>query len=237
VKRLAAVILLALTAAAGTHKVSRDTAALEFNYEWPAEAAAIPKLDLILYKKAKAALAEAQKFAAEDVASARQDKRDFQQHYYDAGWQVAGASKTLLSLQYGDDTFEGGAHPNHNYAALLWDKLKAREIAVSSLFTDDAFGALTRRAYCAALDKERLERREGEKIGGEFDECPKYSELAIALSDKDHDGRFDAIAFGASPYVAGPYVEGPYDIELPVSQALIAALRPEYRASFEVQRQ
>ena len=43
--------------------------------------------------------------------------------------------------------------------------------------------------------------------------------------------------FVASPYVAGPYVEGEYEVELPVTARLIEALRPEYRESFEAQRQ
>ncbi len=41
-----ALLLLALTAAAPPHKVVRNTPALEFDYEWSAEAAAIPALDL-----------------------------------------------------------------------------------------------------------------------------------------------------------------------------------------------
>jgi hypothetical protein len=91
--------------------------------------------------------------------------------------------------------------------------------------------------YCKRLDAERAKRRQGEKLGGEFDQCPKYSELSVYPADKNRNGRFDRITFVASPYVAGPYVEGEYEISLPVSSALIAAMKPEYRASFEVQRQ
>src|SRR4051812_36541492 len=57
---------VALTAAAGgAHKVVRKTAALDFSYAWPAEAVAIPALDMRFYKDARAKLAEAQKNAAE----------------------------------------------------------------------------------------------------------------------------------------------------------------------------
>jgi len=51
------------------------------------------------------------------------------------------------------------------------------------------------------------------------------------------NGIIDQISFVASPYVAGPYVEGAYEIALPVTSAIIAALKPEYRSSFEVHRQ
>jgi len=61
--------------------------------------------------------------------------------------------------------------------------------------------------------------------------------LAIAPLDRNRNGRFDTIAFVASPYVAGPYVEGEYEISLPVTSHLIRGIRPEFRDSFERQRQ
>jgi hypothetical protein len=122
---------------------------------------------------------------------------------------------------------------------LLWDLSLGREIRIEDQFIRaSSFAALTRVPYCAALAKEQLKRREGEKLDlPEFNECPKYSDLAIAPVDKDKDGRFDTIAFMASPYVAGPYAEGEYENELPVTRQLLAAMRPAYRASYQPQRQ
>jgi len=82
------------------------------------------------------------------------------------------------------------------------------------------------------LNAERLKRRQGEKLGGEFDECPKYSDLAIVPVDSNKDGRFDAIDFIAPPYVAGPYVEGDYSISLTVTLKIVGALKPAYCSSF-----
>ena len=230
---------IALTAAAAApHKVVRQTAALDFSYEWPVQAVAIPALDRKFYNDAKARLAEAQKNAAEDQALAKTQKRDFNQHDFSGSWEVAGETARLLSLQGGFGGFEGGAHPNSWDKALLWDRKLAREINIGALLTGRGnLAAITRTAYCKALDAERASRRQGEKLGGDFDECPKFTELAIAPVDKSGNGRFDAIEFIASPYVAGPYVEGEYELELPVTRQLIEALKPEYRDSFEVQRQ
>lgn len=230
---------LALTAAnAGPHKVVRKTAALDFSYEWPAEAVAVPALDTRFYADAKKALAEAQANARDDQAAARQQKRDYNPHDYSMEWTTAGQTPRLLSLRSDLGTFEGGAHPNTSYDALLWDRSANGQIGLTSLFLRPAdLGRLTRPAYCKALDKERLKRREGEKLGGDFDLCPKYSDLAIAPVDKNRNGRFDRIDFLASPYVAGPYVEGEYEISLPATAALVAAIKPEYRGSFEAQRQ
>ena len=238
-KRALALLALALIAASAPHKVVRKSAALDFSYVWPAEAAAIPALDLRLYTEAKRDLAEAQKDAAGDQALAKQQKRDFHQHFFSMQWTTAGETRRLLVLQNQMGTFTGGAHPNSNFGTLLWDRSLNREIGLNALFSNAGqFTALTRAAYCKKLDAERLKRREGDKLDlPEFNACPKYSELTIFPGDKNRNGRFDRFTFVASPYVAGPYVEGEYEIMVPVTSVLIAALKPEYRSSFEPQRQ
>jgi hypothetical protein len=239
-KSMIAVALL-LTAAAPPPRaveIERNSAALEFSYSWPAEAAAIPPLDRRFRAAMDKAWREARATVREEQKLTREQKRPFNPQFYSMGWTTAGQSKRLLSLQSDQGTFTGGAHPNRSHSALLWDRALGREITVVSLFVAAAgLAAATRTAYCAALDAERLKRREGEKLGGEFDQCPKYADLAISPGDGDKDGRFDRLDFVASPYVAGPYVEGEYEISLPVSASLIAALKQPYRASFEAQRQ
>jgi hypothetical protein len=68
-----------------------------------------------------------------------------------------------------------------------------------------------------------------------FNDCPAYKEVTVVIADKNSNGRFDHVQVTADPYVAGPYVEGSYDIDLPITAAMIARLKPEYRASFEAQ--
>ena len=232
------VALPLMAAASGSHKVVRNTDALEFSYLWPAEAVAIPALDLRFYRDAKKSLADAQKDALNDQKQSKEDKREFQKHSLSIDWASAGQSARLLSLEESIGSFTGGAHPNSGYAALLWDRRANREIAVAALFLQaKSFAALTRGAYCKSLDEERLERRGGEKLEGAFSECPEYSELAIVTTDANKNGRFETLRFVAGPYVAGPYVEGEYEVTLPVTSQMIAAMRPEFRASFERQRQ
>lgn len=230
---------LVLTGAApASHKVVRNTSILEFTYVWPAAAVAISALDLRLYIQAKADLAKAQKYALDDQKLAAREKRDFNPHYYSMMWSTAGESPRLLSLEGVFEGFTGGAHPEHGNEALLWDRRLNRTIDVGALFVkSSAFAALTRGSYCKALDADRRQRREGEKLGGDFDQCPKFSELKIAPFDNNGNGRFDRIHFVAMPYIAGSYAEGAYETPLPVTAQLIAALRPEYRSSFEAYRQ
>lgn len=219
-------------------RIQHDSAQLEFKYEWPAEAAAIPALDARIRADMNNALAEARANAADDWTAAHDEKRDFIQQSYSASWKILGQSSRLLSLEEAEEAFTGGAHPNHDFKALIWDRRLEHAVSVDALLLHArSLPALTRVAYCHALNIERSKRRGGEKFGGEFDECPKYSDLAIAPADANGNHRFDTIEFVAPPYIAGPYVEGEYLIDLPVTSQLIAAIRPEYRPFFERQRQ
>lgn len=234
---------VALLSAANTHanavKVERNSAALEFSYSYPAEAAAIPALNRRFQADLTTQYRKALKVGLEDLKIYKEQKRGGISDFFSMEWTTAGQTSRLLSLQNQLGTFTGGAHPNTSYGSLLWDRRAVREIKIESLFLrSGAFAKLTRTPYCAALNAERHKRREGEKLElAEFNACPKYSELAIAPLDKNTNGRFDSIAFVASPYTAGPYAEGEYEITVPVTSQLIAAVRPEYRSSFERQRQ
>lgn len=232
---LAVALLSAAAAAAAPVKIVRNSKALEFTYAWPSEAAAIPALDRRFRADLAKSYSQALTDAREDQKMYREQQRTGMQDLFLSVWTSAGETPRLLSLQQQLSTFTGGAHPNTGYDALLWDRKLNREIAVGSLFgSAAALSTITRSAYCKALDKERLKRREGMKMDvPDFNACPKYSDLSIAPSDKNGNGRFDRLLFVASPYVAGPYSEGKYEIPVPVTKRLIAALKPEYRASFE----
>lgn len=237
-KVLALAVLLATSAEARPVKIERNSKALEFTYEWSAEAAAVPALDRRFRTEAAKAYRGALGISAEEQKIAREQKRDYNPQFYSKQWSTAGQSRGLLSLQYQLGAFTGGAHPNTSYGALLWDRRLVRQIDVGALFLrQDAFPGLTRIAYCKALNDERRKRRQGEELSGEFGQCPRYADLAISPVDKDKDGRFDEVAFVASPYTAGPYAEGEYELVLPVTRQLIAAIKPVYGASFEAQRQ
>ena len=219
-------------------KVERNSKALEFSYEWPSAAAAVPLLNKRFRADLDTAFKRASADARDDQKLAQEQKREFHPHFYSMSWTNAGQSAALLSLESELGTFTGGAHPNSVDGALLWNRRLGREIKFIDQFIQPAaFSKLVRAPYCKKLDAERLKRREGEKIGGEFDECPPFSELAIAPADSDKDSRFDIIRFTASPYSAGPYAEGEYVLELPVTRQLMAALKPVYRSSYELQRQ
>ena len=227
--------LVAAAAAARPFKAELKNADADFSYSWSSEVSAVPAL-------VKRFGADMRQRRAATIAGGKKlhalRKGGDVSYMHATEISTAGQSARLLSLEIGYAEYSGGAHSNYGYDSLLWDRRANREIPFDALFIrPGSFTALTRPSYCKALDAERLKRREGEKLEGEFAQCPKYSDLAIAPADEDKDRRFDTIRFIAAPYTAGPFSEGEYALELPVTRQLIAAIKPLYRPSFEPQRQ
>ena len=213
------------------------------DFSWSTEASAVPAL----VKRLRAELAK------QKADTVNGGKMEFEVH--PVGWAsstkiiTSGQTPRLLSLSRVYWAFTGGAHGNGRTTGLLWDRKAGKEIRFASLFSeDDGYAKPLRGAYCKALDREREKRRGPDyRPGGgdprlaatfsEFDRCPKFSDIALIPGDSNHNGRFDRVHLIAAPYTAGSFAEGEYDIILPVTRPLAAALKPEYRSSFEVQRQ
>src|SRR4051794_6997272 len=123
-----AALLCTAAADARPVKISHKSAALEFTYTWPAEAAAIPALDRKFRAEAAARYRQSLSLAREDQKVYQQQKRGSIADFYSKEWTTAGESRRLLSLQSQHSAYTGGAHPNTDYGALLWDRERSREV-------------------------------------------------------------------------------------------------------------
>ena len=223
-------------AAASPKIVEANGDGLSFSYEWPAKAAQIAELDALMEEWSAAALAEYQGYVAEAKADAETYDYRFTPYFYGMSWELAGGAPGLLSLAGAQSTYTGGAHGNTLYEALLWDKTAKAVLAPIEVFaSSDALDKAARELYCTRLSEMRAERVGREMTSGTdiFESCPAFSELAIVMVSGGAGG-FDQIHFVAAPYVAGSYAEGEYVVELTVSEAVIEAVKPEYRADFTV---
>ena len=217
-------------------KVSESNKLYEFDYSYPAEAARIPALKRWL--DADRAKARAQ-LIADTKATKAEETKDFEYRAYGLGreWLKVAETPRFLSLSEQIYEYTGGAHPNHGYDSLLWDKQAGRRIAPLALFTSaKALDAAIRQPFCDAVDKERAKRR-GEPVkrnsGAMFDDCIKPSEQTVIVGSSN--GRtFDKVGVLVGPYAAGSYAEGDYEFTLPVTAALMKAVKPEYREAFSV---
>ena len=231
-------MLLALLLAAAPVIIASEDELLKFDYRWSAEAAAVPALDRRFRAdaaKSKAAAletAQSNKAAREKMGTAVPGG-----DFFSRSWTTAGQSPRLLSLEAETGAFTGGAHPNSGTDSLLWDRKRGRETSIDSLLLRPGWwnGAMLQ-PFCFLLNKERQKRR-GEPIvrGGMFSNCPSLSELTVTVEDRNRNHRFDHVRLTADAYVAGPYAEGEYVIHLPLTERMLARLKPEFRPSFEPQ--
>ncbi len=241
---IAIVALLATAAAPATKSKSKPkaggvdarTADYVFTYRWPAQVEALPALRAHL----AADQAERKRTLAGEAAEARRaaaadpDLR-FVPYTLSVEWQVVADLPGWLSLSQSNSHFEGGAHPNSGFDSRVWDRKAGRARAPRDLFVSaSALDAALRGPFCDALDRERAVRR-GERVnrasGDGFDACIAPSEQTVILGSTDRK-HFNRIGILVSPYAAGSYAEGSYDITVPVTPAVLQAVKPEFRAAF-----
>lgn len=205
----------------------------EFSYQWPAAVAAIPALAARLEEERDAALAEQRQNWADMLSEP--DNAECAACYslaFSKEWKVVADLPRFLSLSAEIYLFTGGAHGNSGFDALVWDRKAQAALEPEALFLSPAAlqEALGPR-WCRALAAERKRRLGADYSDDGLFPCPPIADLAVLLGSSN--GRaFDRIGLIAAPYVAGSYAEGPYEVTLPVTDAVVKAVKPQYRAAF-----
>jgi hypothetical protein len=195
--------------------VDRKGELVEFTYAWSAEASRQPLLARRLRADLERAFAASAAAATADRAATLAAGRDFTGHRYDRRWTTAGQSSRLLSLE-GRLAVATGAGSTARADGLLWDRPRRRAVRVAQLFTSPAaFDALVLLPGCA-----RLERA-----------CAAPRELTVVPVDADRNRRFDQLRIAATAGTARATIA---DTRLAVSAAMLTAIEPAWRASFEV---
>lgn len=224
---------VAFEAVAFTDNADEGGGTREFAYAWPAPVSAIPALAERLGADREAALAEQKsdwatalaEFAGEDCVSCKTLS-------YSKEWKVVADLDRYLSLSGDIYLYTGGAHGNSAVEALVWDREAGAGLDPEGMFDSEA--ALQEAlgdAWCKALKKEKQTRLGPDYSDDGFFPCPPVKEVTVLLGSSDKRA-FNRIGLIAAPYVAGSYAEGPYEVTLPVTAAVIAAVKPEYAAAF-----
>ncbi|MDJ0278006.1 DUF4163 domain-containing protein [Sphingomonas sp. 2R-10] len=227
---IAAMMLAAIAPPAVAQKAS-DYA---FEYTYPVQAARIPRLKAWL----EAEKAKRHAWLARTAADARREAKaagaPFRAYDMQTGWEVVADTPRFLSLSSASYSDTGGAHGNGSSGGLVWDKRAARRIAATSLFVSAAaFQSAVMTPWCRWMRAERT-RRVGADAGDTiFGQCPPIKDVTV-LPGSSNGRSFDRIGVIADQYVVGSYAEGPYEHTLPVTAAVLRAVKPEYRAAFAV---
>jgi len=193
---------------------------------------AYPELHARLYKDGETTLTAFLDQAKKDRSEQSADGVPVPAYYQKIDWKISAQSPRLLSLYAEQNDFEGGAHPNTSFRALLWDKDKDALIPTAELFSPDADLKTVDDYVCHQIEAQRA-KRIGEpvnQVGSGFN-CPKFADSRLILVPSTQAGKIGAIDALFAPYDVGPYAEGPYEVRVPQSQ-LKGLIAPQYADQF-----
>lgn len=214
--------------------VRESNALIEFSYRYPREAARIPELAAWLDTD-RATKRDSLVVAAErDRSAAAKEGFPYHPHSHLQTWLRITDTPRFLSLSSEIETYMGGAHGMTSFDTLIWDRARAMRLAPLDLFVSgEAFDAGVRPSFCEGIDRAKAARGVAppDAPGGPFSECPPASAQTIWLGSSD--GRYlDRLTIAIAPYEIGPFAEGSYKINLPITSALLEAVRPQYARDF-----
>lgn len=224
------------TKADGSFDLEEETDLYLFEYAWPATAGNIPELAELLDRRMQRAKDNLVGEATQARAEARDNGFPYNKHSYIADWEVVADLPAWLSLSVQVGTYSGGAHGMSNVQSLVWDKTGQRAMKAIDLFESPAaLEEAVGDAFCDGLNDLREEKR-GEPVDPDDDQygfngCPPIDELTILVGSSDRR-HFNRMTWYAGPYVAGAYAEGDYRVNLPITDAVLEVVDPEYREFF-----
>jgi hypothetical protein len=199
------------------------------NLALPDAITAYPGLHRQLFDEDRAALDRFANTAGKDHAELTAQGFPAPPYAMSIGWGVAGQTPRLASLYARINTDEGGAHPNEEYHAIIWDVRHGHKLTPRDLFAPEADLTQIDALLCRALEAERS-RRAGKPVrqGGN---CPRLTDGQVVVLGASQPGKLGGIAVLYAPYEVGPYSEGSYEIRLPLG-LIRDSLSPEYAREF-----
>lgn len=215
-------------------EVKETTDLIEFAYAYPLEAARIPEVAAWLDKdrqvKRDALLIDARR----DKAAADREKFPYHAHSHLQKWQRVTDTPRFLSLSSEIGTYTGGAHGMTSFDTLMWDRTRRRIMKPLDLFVSgEAFDAAIGDAFCARIKHAKAAKgiQTPDEPDSPWGKCPPASAQTVWIGSSD--GRhLDRLTIAIAPYEIGPFAEGSYKINVPVTEALARAVKPEFAREF-----
>ncbi|RYD44183.1 MAG: DUF3298/DUF4163 domain-containing protein [Sphingomonadales bacterium] len=214
--------------------VTENNDLIDLVYAYPKEAAQIPELAKVLdgdrAAKREALVATAQR----DKAAAEKGGFPYRVQSHRQIWQRVTSTPRFLSLSAEIDSYAGGAHGNQAFDTLIWDRNRRMQLKPLDLFkSGEAFDAAISNSFCAGIKRAKVAKgiAAEEAPDSVFAKCPPPSAQTVWLGSSD--GRFlDRMTIAIGPYEVGPYAEGSYKINVPVTGALVRAVKDEFARDF-----
>lgn len=191
-----------------------------------------PELHTRLYTDGEKTLKDFIAKAHQDRTEQAADGIEVPSYFRSITWKISAQSPRLLSLYAEEEDFQGGAHPNSTFQALLWDKSGKELLNTARLFKTGVDMKAVDAYVCNQIEVERS-KRSGEpttQAATGFG-CPKFADSRLILIPSTVNGKFAAIDALYPPYEVGPYAEGAYVVRVPLN-VVSAQLNPDFADQF-----
>lgn len=243
--RIAVVALLASAAsalAANEPKpvVAISTKAIEAKIVIDPALKVYPALYGRLLATAKRAYDDARKEAQRELKESPDMFTDGRKHYYARSYLVRSAIGPYISILDREETFTGGAHPNHGVDTLLWDTQTGRMMNIKPFFNEMADNGPALQMLAQAIRVALLVEKKSRDIEiadparneWMLNVKPEITSIGgIALSPSTEKGKSSGLIAYFSPYAVGPYAEGEYSVFIPFKE-FQSALSPKGASLF-----
>jgi hypothetical protein len=142
----------------------------------------------------------------------------------DRNYSQRSAIGRYVSILRYDDTFRGGAHPNHVIEAILWDSAAKKQTSIRPFFRETADDGPTLRALAKRIRAALATEKKSRDIPvGDPDTDQQLSWIepkllrigAVVLVASNEPGKSAGFVTYFSPYLVGSYVEGEYHVFIP----------------------
>jgi hypothetical protein len=163
-----------------------------------------------------------------ELVAQRKDMGDLDAEIRNRPWdstrsysRISLVADRYVSVIRSDDSFTGGAHPNHESDTLLWDRQAGKMISIRPFFTElaDNGPAMTaiRNAVVTDLKIEKKKKDPDNPDMTAVDALePKLLKIGpVSLAPSTMLGKSAGLSFTYSPYVVGSYAEGEYGAFVP----------------------
>jgi len=193
-----------------------------------------PTLGERIKTETEEALKKAQRIAGEEAG-----EEYFMPHDYQYDFIKTASVQDIISVEYMNMMFTGGAHPNYIIGGIIYDRASENDIPAKDLLSEAGVPAVK------ALLMEELAKKKLKRMSMEPEDLPILREEVADVFPKDIDfwfgevtlvpssdaGKFGGLVVHYSPYDVGAYAEGSYDILVSAAD-LDGNLAPDFAALF-----
>lgn len=139
-------------------------------------------------------------------------------NYSEIGYDVEYADNNLVSIMFSEDTYTGGAHPNHYFYTVNYDLKTGRELSLAELFQPNS-------NYLNVISDYAINKLKSELTEMSDDEWIKNGAGADAENFKSWNISEKGLVLNFNPYQVAAYAAGPQFVVIPYDK-LKGILKP-----------